>query len=154
MIKKTILLLLTVSLLFLCACSADTSTETTEVLGTLPDGAAEIGTSSYSCVTGESIETQSLSETLTAVVKAFSHRIYDPDNEYVVTLTNTVIGIYSSDAAKISSVSGTLSDAETEGFTVSEHVSGDTATVVLYLNNISVCHFQYRISPDGTLEFL
>lgn len=139
--------------LFLWGCGAE---DTPEIMQTMPAGAAEIGSSSYRCITGESEQTQQLSDGRTAKVKAFAHRIYNPNGEYVVTLTTAVTGVYSpgEDAAEIVDVSHVLSDAKMDGVSVSGHFSGDTATVVVYLNKVSVCHFQYRLSPDGTLEFL
>lgn len=148
--KKLTILLLLISAL-LCGCAADTAVETAE---TAPADAVEIGASSYSCVTGESEAQEVTSDTGTVMAKAFSHRIYNSNNEYVVTLTTTVTFPAVESPTEITAVSGSLSDAQMEGFTISEHLAGDTGTVVLYLNQMSVCHFQYRLYADGTLELL
>lgn len=154
MYKKLLIPLLLLAML--CGCASAAPAETTVVLETMPADASKIGNSSYRCVTGVSEEIQQLSETETAKVKVFAHKIYNPDGEYVVTLTASVTGRYSEseDTASIVSVSGTFSDAQKDGFTLSEHISGDTATIVMYWNQTSVCHFQYRVYSDGTMEFL
>lgn len=104
--------------LFLWGCGAE---DTPEIMQTMPAGAAEIGSSSYRCITGESEQPQQLSDGRTAKVKAFAHRIYNPNGEYVVTLTTTVTGTYSEDAAEIVEVSPVLSDAKKDGFSVFGH---------------------------------
>ena len=148
---KRILFLLALSLL-LVGCGQQQAVEET----TQPTYSAEfleaeeIGASGYLCVTGESGMEEAASRGTAVAVKAFSHRIYGPQGDYVLTLTTTVI--VSADA--VSSVSASLSDAQKDGFTTSEHVSKDTGTVILYLNQLSVCHFQYRLQEDGTISFL
>lgn len=150
--KKIIPLLWILILLF--GCAAEPPEETTA--NTEPYLATEIGTSSYYCITGESKEQAVDSDTGTVTVKAFSHKIYNPNQEYVITLTTTVTGSCSAEeaSAQVTKISGTLSDAQMDGFALSEHVSGDTGTIVVYLNGISVCHFQYRIYSDGNIEFI
>lgn len=138
--------------LLLNGCASEAPGETTA--RTEGPGATEIGTSSYSCVTGESETQQTITDSGTVWVKAFSHRVYDPNGEYVVTLTTTVIGTAEDGTAVVSAIRGNLSDAQADGFTVSEHISGDTGTIVLYRNQMSVCHFQYRILSDGSVKFL
>lgn len=154
MIKKLILpFALLLSLL--CGCASD-SRDPAENVETAPAGAVEIGNSSYSCVTGESEKQSASSETGDVNVKAFAHQIYDPNNEYIVTLTATVTWPNPSDAdtPKMEGISGSLSDAQIDGLTLSEHLAGDTGTIVVYLNQISICHFQYRLSSDGSVELL
>lgn len=150
--KFTFLLILT--FLFLCGCSGEAPEEAAETAETI--NTSQIGSSAYSCVTGASEEQVETTETGTVKVKAFSHRIYNPNNDYVVTLT-TVLTISCPDAdgsQTLADVSGSLSDAQKDGFTISEHLAGDTGTIVLYLNQTSVCHFQYRLHSDGTIELL
>lgn len=149
--KKIIILL--ISLLLLSGCSMDDSQNATEPPETLPPGAVKIGISSYSCITGTSEKTVELSEDETAKVSSFAHMIYNPDNQYICTLSNTIVSVSPDDAA-ISEVEASLSDMQIDGLTVSEHLSDNTATVIVYLNQMSVCHFQYRLSSDGTIEFI
>ena len=147
--RKYALLLLTLTL-FLCGCTKESPEEPSETAEAF--AATEIGSSSYSCITEESETREVTTETGTVMVTALSHRIYNPNNKYVVTLTTTVT--CASDYSGIRDITGTLSDAQSEGFTVSEHLVGDTGTVIVYLNGLSVCYFQYRLHADGTLEFL
>lgn len=139
-------------LLFLCGCTTQQPQETTA--STEAFAATEIGNSAYSCITGESEIQEVTSDGEAVMVKAFSHKIYDPDNEYVVTLTTAVTFPAEEGVSEITAVSGSLSDAQADGFTVSEHLSGDTATIVVYRNQMSVCHFQYRVYSDGSVELL
>lgn len=143
---KRILLLVFLSLL-LCGCAAPEETTPPE---TAPDSAVELGISGYFCVTGESETSQQTTDTGTVQVKAFSHKIYDPNGEHLVTLTTALSGW----DAEIKTVTPELSEAQSQGLTTSAHLSGDTATVVLYRNQMSVCHFQYRLHADSTWEFL
>ena len=116
---------------------------------------SEIGASSYYCITVESEETEQITEEDTiAKARAFSHKIYNPNYAYIGTLTTVAAGTADGESCKMASVSGELSDEQMDGLTLSEHLSGDTGTVVLYLNQVSVCHFQYLLYPDGTVEFL
>lgn len=150
--KKRFFLAALPLLFLLCGCSSEVAENTTEA--SEPFIGTEIGISEYSCITGESEMQEAVTENGTVMVKAFSHKIYDPMEEYMVTLTTVLTFPAGESGTEFSSVSGSLSDAQAEGFTISEHVSGDTATIVLYRNQLSVCHLQYRIHKDGTIEFL
>ena len=86
--------------------------------------------------------------------RTFTHTVFTPENNALAVLTITVTGNTSADSFTISHISTSLSQQHQEGLTVSEHISGETATVVLYLNQISVCHFQYRLSTDGSIIIL
>ena len=86
--------------------------------------------------------------------KTFIHEVYTQDNQDFVTVTVSITGNISSENSTISHISTSLSEAQLDGLTISEHLSGETATVVLYVNQISVCHFQYRLSSDGTINCL
>lgn len=140
-------------LLSLCGCGMDASQSNEDITETLPAGAIKIGISSYSCITGTSEKTVQLSEAETARVSSFAHMIYDPNNKYICTLSNTIVSI-SPDNASISEVKASLSDTQIDGLSVSEHLSDNTATVIVYLNQMSVCHFQYKLSSDGIIEFV
>ena len=74
--------------------------------------------------------------------KTFIHQVYDQDEQHFVTVTVSITGSISSENRVISHIS------------ISEHLSGETGTVVLYVNQISVCHFQYRLTPDGSIDCL
>ena len=147
------LILLTMLLLTLSGCSQEIPQETT-VPPTAPAGVEEIGNSSYYCTTEQSEQSSQLSGAQTVTATAFSHEIYDPDYEYIATLTAVAAGTISDDDCQITSINATLSEEQAEGLSISEHLSGDTGTVILYRNGISVCHFQYRLYDDGTAEFL
>ena len=154
--NKIFVLLL--ALLLLCGCSSESSRDNTVIPENLPSGAepVKIGSSSYSCVTGTSENNRQISESETANVKAYAHVIYNPSNEYIVTLTTTFV-CSSTDGGnrfEIMEISASLSDAQIDGLTISEHRSDDTATIVLYLNQMSICYFQYRLSSDGTIEII
>lgn len=114
---------------------------------------SQIGTSGYFCVTEEKQEPTE-SDGINCAV--FFHKVYDPDAEYLTTLTVTILGSYdeSTQSASIPNISVSLSDDTIEGLSTSQHLSGDTATVILYRNQMSVCHFQYRVYPDGTISLL
>ena len=86
--------------------------------------------------------------------RTFTHRIFTQQNQNLAVVTITVNGSISADNTEISHVSASLADEQMDGLTVSQHISGQTATVVLYVNQISVCHFQYRLLSDGNIEFL
>lgn len=146
MLRKFLFPLLIIFLLSGCSdAPKETTPENTEYLA-----ASEIGISGYSCITGES-ETQ---EANNLTVRAFSHRIYNPNNDYIGTLTTTVTGSLADAAPQINSIRAELSDQQIDGLTVSEHQSEDTGTVVLYLNQMSICHFQYRMQNDGQVNYL
>lgn len=152
---KKLILPFVLLFILLCGCASD-SQDPAENVETAPAGAVEIGNSSYSCITGESERQIASSETGEVNVKAFAHQIYDPNNEYIVTLTTTVTWPTPSGEGtpEMESISGALSDAQIDGLTLSEHLADNIGTVVVYLNRISVCYFQYRISSDGTVELL
>lgn len=116
--------------------------------------ATQIGSSDYSCITGESETHETASAEGTVYVKAFAHKIYNSEKDYIVTLTTTITASATDSGITLSSITGDLTEAESDGLTVSEHISGDTGTVVLYWNQMSVCHFQYRVSSDGSFELL
>ena len=146
--KKLIPLLL---IFLLCGCAAQPSEETAATIPT--ESLPEIGTSGYFCLT-EELHEPTGSETVSCTV--FRHKIYDPDRDPLLTLTVTVTGSYQTaeNTASILNLSVTQTDETADGLSTSQHLSGDTATVILYRNQLSVCHFQYRISPDGTISLL
>ena len=86
--------------------------------------------------------------------KTFIHQVYDQEKEHFVTVTVSITGNISTENSTISHISTSLSEAQLDGLTISEHLSGETATVVLYVNQISVCHFLYRLSADGAIDHL
>ena len=84
----------------------------------------------------------------------FIHQVYDQDEQDFVAVTVSITGNISSENRVISHISTSLSDESLVGLTISEHISGEAATVILYVNQISVCHFQYRLYSDGTIDCL
>ena len=86
--------------------------------------------------------------------KTFIHEVYTQDHQDFVTVTVSITGNISTENGTISHISTSLSESLMDGLTISEHLTGETATVVLYVNQISVCHFQYRLSADGSIDFL
>ena len=86
--------------------------------------------------------------------KTFIHEIYTQDNQDFVTVTVSITGNIANDNIGISHISTSLSEDHPENLTVSEHLFGETATVILYINKISICHFQYRLSADGSIDHL
>ena len=86
--------------------------------------------------------------------RTFTHEVSTPENHPLAVIAVTVTGSISTDSLAVTHISTSLSEEQQEGLTVSEHISGETATVVLYINQISVCHFQYRLSTDGSIVFL
>ena len=86
--------------------------------------------------------------------KIFIHEVYTQDDQDFVTVTVSITGNISTKNSTISHISTSLSEAQLDGLTISEHLSGETATVILYVNQISVCHFQYRQSADGSIDCL
>lgn len=148
MYQKLLIPLLLLALL--CGCSASLE-ETATAVPT--EELAEIGTSSYYCTTEELHEPTGNEGVVSTV---FKHSIYDPEHDYIAKLAVTVTGSHSPEegTASISSISAKLSEEAAEGLTVSEHLSGDTGTVILYRNQMSVCHFQYRLSSEGNIKFL
>jgi hypothetical protein len=86
--------------------------------------------------------------------RTFTHKVYIQENQALAVISVTVSGNISDDSLTITHISTSLSEEVQDGLTVSEHISGETATVVLYVNQISVCHFQYRLSQDGSIDFL
>ena len=86
--------------------------------------------------------------------RTFTHAVYTQDNQDFVTITVSVTGNISGAATAISHITTSLSEAAPDTLTISEHLSVETATVVLYVNQISVCHFQYRLSADGSIDHL
>ena len=111
-------------------------------------------TAGYRAVTTQSQIAQTQSGTKTVLSRTFTHKVYSPEGAYLATVTASVIGTITDSEAVITDLTAQLSDEQREGLTLSEHISGNTGTVVLYLNQISACHFQYRLSMDGTLKFL
>ena len=125
--------------------AAAESTETAEEL---------IPISGYTSTTTGGEFTASEGPDGSTVRRTFTHEVYTPENQTLAVINVTVTGNISSDSYTVSHISTSLSEESQDGLTVSEHVSGETATVVLYVNQISVCHFQYRLSSDGSIDFL
>ncbi|MBQ3192444.1 MAG: hypothetical protein IJB59_02610 [Oscillospiraceae bacterium] len=111
-------------------------------------------TAGYRAVTTESLVSQTQNGSQTVLSRTFTHKIYGPDGAYLATLQSNVIANLTDAEPSVTSVSAKLSDEQRDGLTLSEHVSGDTGTVVLYLNQISACHFQYRVDAEGTIAFV
>ena len=109
-----------------------------------------IPASGYTCTT----DSGELTITEGTARRTFTHEVSAPENQTIAVITVTVTGNLSDDSCAISHISTFLSEEAQNGLTVSEHVSGETATVVLYVNQISVCHFQYRLSADGFIDHL
>ena len=86
--------------------------------------------------------------------KTFIHEVFTQDNQDVVTVTVSITGNISTENRNISHISTSLSEEQLNGLTFSEHLSGEAATVVLYVNQISICHFQYRLTSDGSIDCL
>lgn len=86
--------------------------------------------------------------------RTFTHAVFTPDEQDLATVTVTVSGALSGERSGISHISTSLTEEEMDGLTISEHISGQTATIVLYMNQISVCHFQYRLASDGSIDSL
>ena len=86
--------------------------------------------------------------------KTFTHKIVAPDGQDFAAITITVTGNIAKGSGEFTHISTSLNEEIQDGLTVSEHISGQTATIVLYMNQISVCHFQYRLSTDGSIVFL
>ena len=86
------------------------------------------------------------------IKRTFTHAVFAPDGSKLTTVTVTVSGNISNDSSSISHISTSLSEEQSNVLTISEHLSRETATVVLYVNQISVCHFQYRLSPEGSID--
>lgn len=143
---------------FLCLIMSSCSVrnESSAPSPTIPKDAVEIGNSGYYCITGESEEVDAISSESTQRIKVFAHQIFDPNCNYVITLTTTISGQHSfeEDTAAITDLTASMSDAATDGFSASVHISKNTGTVILYRNQQSVCYFQYRLLPDGTFSFL
>ena len=108
----------------------------------------------YRCSTEASEQSKTVTADAATIKRTFTHKLYTPENNYLVTATITVTGMVSGDNKTITHLSTSLSGNESEGLTISEHITEDTATVILYRNQFSVCHLQYRISQDGTIAFL
>ena len=92
-------------------------------------------------------------DTVTSAI-TFAHSIYTSEQIHLADLAVTVKGVISPTNCTISHLSATLSEKQWDGLTVSEHITNDTATVILFLDQLSICHFQYRIFPDGNISFL
>ena len=86
--------------------------------------------------------------------RTFTHTVYTQDDRDFITVTVNITGNIASDNIDISHISTSLSEDHPENLTVSEHLFGETATVILYINQISICHFQYRLSADGSIDHL
>ena len=86
--------------------------------------------------------------------KTFTHKIYTSEGSFLAKLTVTITGSVSPSVCAIDHLSATLSEEQWDGLTTIELTSEDTATVILFQDQLSVCHFQYRIFPDGMIDFL
>ena len=108
----------------------------------------------YRVITATSQLSKSTSGSKSVCSRTFTHKVFSPAGVYLVTLEVSVTGEAEGESVSIASVNPQFSDEQTDGLTLSQHLSGDTGTVVLYRNQVSVCHFQYRLSSDGMLDFL
>ena len=86
--------------------------------------------------------------------RTFTHEVYTQDDRDFVTVTVNITGNIANDNICISHISTSLSEDHPENLTVSEHLFRETATVILYINKISICHFQYRLTADGSIDHL
>lgn len=112
----------------------------------------------YICTTKE-LETEEIecaSEGIvpyaTTVSKSYEHTITDRNGAFVATFTTVVKGTYSSSSAKITSVTGTYSDAVISGLSYSTSYSGNTATVYITLNGATIGSLGYKISTSGVIS--
>lgn len=108
----------------------------------------------YHCSTVSSESTQTQNGDTTTSVRTYTHSIYTSEGNKLTDLTVTVSGITSPSECAVSHISALLTDQQWDGLTVSEHTAADTGTVILFQDQLSVCHFQYRISPGGEICYL
>jgi hypothetical protein len=114
----------------------------------------QIPIAGYTCSTTSGDLSRSEDSDNCTAKRTFTHEVYTPDGDHLTTVAVTVTGSISSDSFAISHISTSLAKEANPVLTVSEHLSDETATVVLYLNQISICHFQYRLSSDGSVDYL
>lgn len=110
--------------------------------------------SGYRCTTTESQLSETQNGSKTVLSKTFTHKIYDPSGEYLAELETTFIGSIDASTASATSVSAVFIEEQRSGLTLSQHCSGDTGTVIVYLNQSGFYYFQYRISINGIIELL
>lgn len=110
----------------------------------------------YICSTRE-IETvveasEEITPYATSVSKSYEHTITDRNGAFIATFTTTVKGSYTSSSAKITSVTGSYSDAVISGLSYSVSYSGNTATVSITLNGATIGSLGYKISTSGVIS--
>ena len=85
--------------------------------------------------------------------KSFTHQILDKDGVVLANFSTVVYGVYSyaDNYARITSVSGNYSNAIITGLSYSVSYNGDTATVSIKLNGVTIGHIYYRLYTNGSL---
>ena len=108
----------------------------------------------FHCSTDIARDTQTQDGDTVTSVKSVNHSIYTSEGSKLTDLCVTVTGSVTPAECGISHISTSLSDQQWDGLRVSELTAQDTATVILFQDQLSVCHFQYRISQNGEINFL
>ena len=108
----------------------------------------------FHCVTDVSQPIQTHDGDIITASQTFLHNIYTSEEHDIADLHVTVTASVTPSGCTISHISTSLSNQQWDGLTVSDLTAADTATVILFQDQLSICHFQYRISPDGEIEYL
>ena len=108
----------------------------------------------YHCTTDNSELSLTKNGDFIASSITFTHSVSTAEGNKLTDLTVAVNGSVSPAESSITHISAQLSDQQWDGLTVSELTTADTATVILFQDQLSICHFQYRIFPDGRIKFL
>ena len=108
----------------------------------------------YRCTTDASDLEKTHTEDSITSIRTFKHSIYTSEGSKLTDLSVTVTGNVSPSLCAVSHLSALLSQQQWDGLTVTEHTVADTATIILFHDQLSVCHFQYRVTADGEIIFL
>lgn len=121
------------------------------------EGLTMLDNGNYYCILLDAVEEAAVfSYPERQVTTTFTHDIVDRNGEFIAMMTTTVTGEYSEveHTAVISSITAYYSNAQVSGLSYSVSYSGDTATIDILLNGLSIGSSTYKLTTNGSIVWI